>query len=281
MTSMLCPSSIPYHILDSGRRCSCCRETGHTIQNCDDPRISTLQKECERAADNSGSEQSFKQWIMNYPDPNVAKALCLRLRLVQSVKEVNSVEKYTEVLLNEFWQIPQMNRIFDSLLQDHDWDPLEFLEPNPVSVPVPNPVPNPVPAPLVAPLAIPNPYDSNLADDYDYGQDDLFEAISQLNLAIEFEQEIVQHEHQPQELKQDIIIQMHKYPDPTEILEPCPICYDDVKENLCTYNCSHTICIECFIKTAENPKKIICALCRTTVTQVIVQKEEQYNKIIE
>ena len=80
--STLRPSKVAHHInkyTKHERRCSCCKESNHTINDCTDPRIYDLQLDCERAVITIRSEIAYRYWLTHYTDPIVAKALCLNL----------------------------------------------------------------------------------------------------------------------------------------------------------------------------------------------------------
>jgi hypothetical protein len=66
----------------------------------------------------------------------------------------------------------------------------------------------------------------------------------------------------------------------------CCICMDQKEaENICQLNCEHTFCVTCIdtsLKTFKNRNQdVICALCRTNVTQITFKKQENKDKIEE
>jgi len=96
------PSSTRYHLRPQ-RLCSCCREPGHTILHCDDPRIDSLYNESRRI---------FGQYTDNYYTPyldhvdfNVIKALCLRLGMSRTASFVSSRSKGSTLLITYFTRI--------------------------------------------------------------------------------------------------------------------------------------------------------------------------------
>jgi hypothetical protein len=63
----------------------------------------------------------------------------------------------------------------------------------------------------------------------------------------------------------------------------CCICLES-RENteICEINCYHKFCCECLhIHVDKNKSKSSCPLCRTKITTIIVQTQENYEKFIQ
>ena len=119
--SQLRPSKVAHHIkkyTKSERHCSCCRQSDHTINNCDDPRIYNLQLDCERRIITLRSEISYRYWLTHYTDPIVAKALCLNLGLVRTATQVNTKHKVIETLLEAYWHFEERQRQMTRVVQE-------------------------------------------------------------------------------------------------------------------------------------------------------------------
>lgn len=112
--STLRPTSVKRHMVFQ-RKCSCCRENGHNITQCDDPRINSLYLHSEYMA-NTVSEEVYFRYI-NDIDIFVVKALCLRLRLVSTMTELNTKNIAIYYLCLEF--IQNQNRIHNHITQKH------------------------------------------------------------------------------------------------------------------------------------------------------------------
>ena len=93
------PSSNQHHSRPQ-RLCSCCREPGHTINICDDPRISTLYDESMRMF-GQYSESMYISYL-SYVDFNVIKALCLRIGMARTVSFITSRSRCTILLITYF-----------------------------------------------------------------------------------------------------------------------------------------------------------------------------------
>lgn len=87
------------HHLKKPRLCSCCREPGHTINLCDDPRINTLYEESMRIY-GQYSDSLYTSYL-GYVDINVVKALCLRLGMAITAKSI-SRNKGIQLLITYF-----------------------------------------------------------------------------------------------------------------------------------------------------------------------------------
>jgi hypothetical protein len=48
----------------------------------------------------------------------------------------------------------------------------------------------------------------------------------------------------------------------------CPICYDDIKDNIYITNCNHKFCKKCINKWFNNKINVTCPLCRTIILNI-------------
>jgi hypothetical protein len=97
--STLRPTTVKRHMIFQ-KRCSCCRESGHNITNCDDPRVESLEtNHCTMP--NYMSEISYYRYI-DYNETIVIKALCLRLKLVRNMRDLVSRQFAMQILLTDF-----------------------------------------------------------------------------------------------------------------------------------------------------------------------------------
>ena len=97
--STLRPTTVKRHMIFQ-KRCSCCREPGHNITNCDDPRVESLETN-HNTMSNYMSEISYYRYI-DYNETIVIKALCLRLKLVRNMRDLASRQIAMQVLLTDF-----------------------------------------------------------------------------------------------------------------------------------------------------------------------------------
>ena len=96
------PSSSQHHLRPQ-RLCSCCKEPGHTILYCDDPRIDGLYLESRRIF-----EQYSDNYYMAYleiVDLNVINALCLRLGMARTLSFIATRNKGYTLLMTYFTRI--------------------------------------------------------------------------------------------------------------------------------------------------------------------------------
>ena len=97
--STLRPTTVKRHMIFP-KRCSCCRESGHNITNCDDPRIESLEtNHCTMP--NYMSEILYYRYV-DYNETIVIKALCLRLKLVRNMRDLVSRQFAMQILLTDF-----------------------------------------------------------------------------------------------------------------------------------------------------------------------------------
>ena len=55
-----------------------------------------------------------------------------------------------------------------------------------------------------------------------------------------------------------------------ETIEPCPICYEDYKDNNIIFECKHMVCIACYDRLINNNNNItLCPLCRAVIDEYI------------
>ena len=105
MTSTLRPTTNKYHTYLP--KCLNCKETGHTLSNCDDSSIRILNTACKNNAI-LFSESHFIEWLtINYKVP-LLKALCRKIKLVVFTKK----EKIIKSLLDYYY----FQRHFDELI---------------------------------------------------------------------------------------------------------------------------------------------------------------------
>ena len=83
--STLRPTNNKKHMIFQ-RKCSCCRESGHTITTCDDQRIKFMETQYNFMVE-TGSNTLFIEY-MNLTELSVIRALCLRLHIVNNGKRI-------------------------------------------------------------------------------------------------------------------------------------------------------------------------------------------------
>lgn len=55
-----------------------------------------------------------------------------------------------------------------------------------------------------------------------------------------------------------------------EIIDPCPICYEDYKDNNIIFDCKHMVCFDCYDKLINNNNIVtLCPLCRAVIDENI------------
>ena len=71
-------------------KCSCCKQSGHKITNCDDPRIQEFHIKCMKNAPISHPD-SFKGWLYRQ-DLNLIRALAVKNKLKANISYIYHVE---------------------------------------------------------------------------------------------------------------------------------------------------------------------------------------------
>ena len=74
-------------------KCSCCRKTGHKVNNCDDERIQDFHTKCMNYAPIL-TQDAFKGWLYRQ-DANLIKALAVRNNAKANISNIYHVEHLT------------------------------------------------------------------------------------------------------------------------------------------------------------------------------------------
>jgi hypothetical protein len=253
--STLRPSKVAHHLnkytKKVDRHCSCCKETTHTINNCDDSRIYDLQLDCERSLITTRSEISYKYWLTNHIDHIVAKALCLNLGLVKTAKQVNTKEKTINILMEAYWFFDVRERHYNNVIRQ-----IELLE-----------------------------IQRNMLEEFiEEEEEEEEQAQEQENTDLDDNEGgrsfmIGVYHKEYEQLCQDFNITDHE----------CPICQESKTESPeKTYNiyneCGHQICTDCFkksLKSLPEHKELCCAICRNQVIQITAPSDEESTGLFE
>jgi len=68
----------------------------------------------------------------------------------------------------------------------------------------------------------------------------------------------------------------------SEEQQNCCVCIETLeKDEICKLNCSHTLCGNCINNIMKTQVNISCPLCRTNITNIIVQKKTIQENLLE
>ena len=95
-TSILCLTTNKHH-LKNKKKCSYCRQENHTITSCDDPNIDLFYRDCISIRDIYISEIRLKSYISGF-NTILIKALCLKLKLVNTLSEIKTKQIAIHIL---------------------------------------------------------------------------------------------------------------------------------------------------------------------------------------
>ena len=250
--STLRPSKVAHHInkyTKHERRCSCCKESNHTINDCTDPRIYDLQLDCERAVITIRSEIAYRYWLTHYTDPIVAKALCLNLGLVRTAVQVNTKEKIINILMDAYWHFEERQRQHNEVVRQ-----IEILE-----------------------------FQRNLLEEImgeDIDQEEVPDSYLEEENGRSFQIGVYHKEYE--QLCKDFNITKEEH-------SSCPVCQENKNESpdktFNIYNdCGHQICTDCFkntLKSLPKHKDPCCALCRNPVKKITAPTDEESTILFE
>jgi hypothetical protein len=68
----------------------------------------------------------------------------------------------------------------------------------------------------------------------------------------------------------------------SEEQQNCCVCIETLeKDEICRFNCGHTFCGNCINNIMKTQINISCPMCRTNITNIIVQKKSIQEKLLE
>lgn len=236
------------------RRCSCCRNEGHNITQCNDPTLLNFRTNLTNRRNELREIHSidinekityFEMWLYGQ-DHNLIKSYAMRFCGAYSR---NNLQLCVQKIISLLWNVEA--NIFGSHSQTygiiHDYTPL----------------------PAISIMDI-------QADSLYYLDLRLIEILTGLR-----NREQINDENTKFEINTVLCIDVEEL----ETEEDCNICYEKTQKcKMVTLNCKHKFCGDCVSQTLKKCNKFRfpnCAMCRTKIDCILVNSNEVLNTLKE
>ena len=256
------------------RKCSFCRQPGHTITKCNSDRLQEFEAVCVETVRNINIPDDFKRWLMdNYVGDQVLLKTFVITRMGftnNSVRTRNVIDLITEYIFTKYGNREQIivnnNNILSNNVSDNDISNLENdlihflgnLRNNRIMNRRQNTAQNIQNIEILREL-LSFVYNANM------------------NSRMQEFNEIA-----PRKLNINLVIDVS---DDTENSNcQCNICWDDKPNNsFVKFGCNHDFCKDCVISSfrSEQISNSCCALCRSEIKTITTKTTDVYSELSE